>query len=487
MTKILLTFASVLLFTFQLFSQAENSAKTTDRINSYLAELEKVGFSGSVLVELNGNKIISKGYGFRDKEHSFKNEPATIFDIGSITKQFTAAAILKLEMQGQLTTNDKISIYFKNVPKDKSEITIHDLLRHQSGLPGGVGGDYDKINEPAFIDSVMKAPLKFETGTKFSYSNIGYSLLAIIIEKVSGLSYEQYLYKNLWKPAKMEMTGYTRPEFDTNLIAVGYYRNDSVWGKPTDKEWDKTAPYWHLKGNGGILSTTEDMYKWNEALMGEQILSKEAKNKMYHPKIRAEEKDEKAIYAYGWDVTKTGRNTFRVWHNGSNRIFYADFMRYIDEDVTLIMLSNKAHTNFNKLNFELSKIIFEKNYNPTIPVADNETNQKYSQKIIDLILNEGIEAGKNEYKKRKSETNILEYILNTEGYELLSQKNYDKAVDIFTMNVIAYPESANAFDSLGEAYMEKGDKALAIKYYEKSLELNPDNGNAKDMLQELRK
>lgn len=99
----------------------------------------------------------------------------------------------------------------------------------------------------------------------------------MIIEKVSGQSYEAYLYENLWKPAQMEMTGYTRPAFDTNLIAIGYDSDDKAWGKPTDKEWDKTAPYWHLKGNGGILSTTEDLYKWHKALQSKLILSDEAK------------------------------------------------------------------------------------------------------------------------------------------------------------------------------------------------------------------
>src|SRR5690606_15066082 len=120
----------------------------------------------------------------------------------------------------------------------------------QSGLIGNVGNDFEKISEAEFLDKVFSSELEFETRANASYSNVGYSLLAMIIEKVSNQAYETYLYKNLWRPAQMEMTGYTRPTFDLNLIAVGYYKNDSVWGKPTDKEWDKSAPYWHLKGNG---------------------------------------------------------------------------------------------------------------------------------------------------------------------------------------------------------------------------------------------
>lgn len=470
-----------------LFGQQKNSTQITKRIETYLTELEKVGFSGSVLVEINGIKVISKGYGFSDRAKSIKNDPNTVLCIGSITKQFTATAILKLEMQGKLSTDDKIIKYFDNVPIDKSSITIHDLLRHQSGLQSNVGKDYDKISQAEFLDKVMNSKLLFEVGKEFSYSNIGYSLLGMIIEKTSGKTYETYLYENLWKPAQMEMTGYSRPMFDKSKIAIGYYKDDKIWGKPTDKEWDKTAPYWHLTANGGVLSTTEDMYKWHKALLGENILSKEAKNKLYHPKIRTEE-NYNAIYAYGWDVSQTDRKTNRVWHNGGNNIFYGDFIRYIDENITLIMLSNKSHqTNFDRLNFELSKMIFEKNYNPIIPIADNQANQKYSQNIIEIILNKGIEVGKESYKKRTANKNILEYILNAKGYDFLSQKNYEKAINLFIMNTFAFPKSANAFDSLGEAYMNKGDKILAIKHYEKSLELNPNNGNAKNMLLELRR
>src|SRR6476646_9166538 len=131
-----------------------------------------------------------------------------------MSKQFTAAGTWKLEMQGKLTTDDKITKYFPGVPADKSGVTIHQLLRHIAGLPSVVGGDYDK----------------------------------------------------LWHPAGMETTGYSRPAFDEDLIATGY-KEDAEWGKPTQKEWGGDAPYWHLKGNGGVLSTTEDMYKWHLALL----------------------------------------------------------------------------------------------------------------------------------------------------------------------------------------------------------------------------
>ena len=192
------------------------------------------------------------------------------------------------------------------------------------------------------------------------------------------------------------------------------------------------------------------------------------------------------MYAYGWDVAKTDRNTFRVWHNGANNIFYADFMRFIDEKTTLIMMSNKSNRPLDGLDFTLARIIFEKDYEPVIPIADNEANQKFSREIIETVLNKGLDEAKVRYNSRPSKTDILEDALNAKGYDLLAQNKYDEAIAIFTMNIIAYPKSANAFDSLGEAFMKKGDKASAITNYEKSLQLDPTNGNAKDMLKQLK-
>lgn len=466
--------------------QTSKENETHKRIDSYLSALENVGFYGSVLVEINGEKIISKGYGFSDVEKQIKNSPKTVFDIGSITKQFTAAAILKLEMQGKLSTDDKISKFFDKLPTDKQQITIHDLLRHQSGLISNVGRDFEKISEEEFLEKVFNSELQFPVGTNFAYSNIGYSLLAIIIEKISDQSYETYLYENLWKPSKMEMTGYTRPAFDNKLIAVGYENENKVWGKPTDKEWDTSSPYWHLKGNGGILSTTEDLYKWHTCLLTEKVLSKDAKQKLYHPKLRAEE-TEKSYYAYGWDVSTTNRNTHQVWHNGTNRILYADFLRFIDEKVTFIMLSNKSHPNFNNLNFEMARIVFNPNFIPEIPIADNLENRRFTNKIIATINKVGLEKAKEEYAKNKNDEQLLEFLMREEGFNHIDNGKPEIAIQIFEMNVFAYPKSAKALQGLGEGYMETGKNELALKYLKESLAINPDNPFVNRLIKQLDK
>ncbi len=467
------------------FAQTTPGTRAVRKIEAYLEKLDKVGYSGTVLVALDGKPVISRGYGFSDEEQKVRNSAKTVSDIGSITKQFTAAAILTLEMQGKLSTNDKIAKYFQNVPADKEGITIHHLLRHSSGLRSGVGGDFEKISEAEFVEKVLNSPLRGPVGERFGYSNIGYSLLALIVEKVSGQSYERYLYENLWKPAKMETTGYSRPNFDKSLIAVGY-RGEERWGRPTDKEWAGDAPYLHLKGNGGVLSTTGDLLKWDRALMSNKVLSSEAKKKYYHPVLREDEMGN-SWYAYGWDVTKTPRGTRRVWHNGTNRIFYSDFYRFIDEGVTIIVMTNKAQQSFNDTGRVISRIIFEPDYEALVPVPDNAANRALTEQTLKLALEMGLDVAVESYRKRGKSVDLLESVVNAKGYDLMNENKMKEAIELFRLNTIAFPRSGNAFESLGEVYLEAGDKVLGIENYKKSLALDPENGNVREVLKRLQK
>lgn len=488
MTKIGYVLISLLLISsigINVLGQVRDVQKTSGKISAYLDKLEKVGFNGSVLVEMGGKPVISKGYGLRNAAQKQKNTPDTVFDIGSITKQFTAAAVLKLEMQGKLSTDDKIAKYFADVPVDKAGITIHQVLRHSAGFPSVVGGDFDKISDGEFIAKVMQTPLRFESGARFSYSNVGYSLLAMIVEKVSGKTYEQFLYEELWRPAGMEMTGYSRPVFNKSFIAMGY-SEDKEWGRPNEREWAGDAPYWHLKGNGGVLSTTEDMYKWHLALLSDKVLSKGAKQKYYHPQLRPGE-SENPYYAYGWDILKTPRNTIVTRHNGTNRVFYADMHRFIDEGAAIIMLSNKAHQDFTGVARSISRIMFDPAYNPEIPFADNEANRAFTDEIVRIAVEKGADAGMAAHKKRRKGLDLLERRINNSGYDLLGDGKKKEAIEVFRIVVIAFPRSANGFDSLGEAYMEAGNKGLALENYKKSLALDPENQNAVEMLEKLNK
>ncbi|EZH74172.1 hypothetical protein ATO12_14985 [Aquimarina atlantica] len=344
--------------------EAVSSATVTnkEKLSAYLNALEKSGFSGSVLVAQKGSVLLEKGYGYANRENKIKSTPKTVFDIGSITKQFTGAAILKLEMQGKLSVEDKLSKYIVNVPKDKQDITLHHLLTHSSGFQDVIGGDYENISTQDFIEEAFKGELVFKPGTRFRYSNIGYSFLGIIIEKVSGMSYEEYLMKHLWKPSGMHQTGYKKPLF--NDIAVGYRKNKH-WGKPTDKKWGVDGPYWHLKANGGVLSTTQDLYKWHQALLGDKILDATAKTKYYGKHIE-EGEGAGSYYGYGWAIFPTPRNTELIAHNGGNGVFFADMWRYLDEEITIIIMTNAVQRKFENITSQIAGILLKPDFNPTV-------------------------------------------------------------------------------------------------------------------------
>ena len=337
------------------------------KIEKYLETLEENGFSGSVLVAYKGQKIISEGYGLSDRERNIQNTKGTVFDTGSITKQFTAAGILKLEMQGKLSVDDKISKYFKNVPKDKQSITIHHLLTHAAGLPAAIDDDYQYITAADFLAQTFKQKLAFDVGTSYKYSNVGYTLLAMIIEIVSCETYEEYLYSNLWKPAKMYQTGYERPNYNQKDVAIGY-RMTKTFGRP-NKKWDVHGPSWHLKGNGGVLSTVEDMYAWHKALERTTILNEAAKQKMYTKHIE-EGEDAGSYYGYGWVIFSTPRNTELIAHNGGNGVFFADFWRYLTEDIVIFSMNNAISGDYDRINMEIAGILLRKDYEPNTELGN---------------------------------------------------------------------------------------------------------------------
>jgi len=364
MRKILLFLLIISKFSIAIplfcLSGNRNDDEIKTKIDEYMTRVEKNGFSGSLLVAKDGKIILSKGYGLADRERNIPVTNQTVFTVGSITKQFTGAAILKLQMMGVLNVNDPISKYFKNVPEDKKSITLHHLLTHTAGFPGAIGGDFQPINRDDFIELAMNTKLNSNPGKKYEYSNVGFSLLGTIIEIATGESYEAFLHEKLFKPAGMMNTGYRIPKWNQDELAHGY-RREKDWGTLIDKSWAEDGPYWHLRANGGILSTVEDMFQWHLALKTDRILTKEAKRAYYSPHVR-EGEDADSYYGYGWAIFMTPRNTRLIAHNGGNTIFSADFLRYIDEDVVIIVLANTAGQHAWNVSNAVAKIVFGYDY-----------------------------------------------------------------------------------------------------------------------------
>jgi CubicO group peptidase (beta-lactamase class C family) len=384
-----------------LFSQDSKGA-----IKEYLSVMEDNGFSGSILVAEGGKVIHSSGYGYADREKKIKNTPRTVFTTGSITKPFTGAAILKLEMQGKISTDDLMSKYIRDVPEDKKDITIHHLLTHSSGFPGAIGSDEELISKVAFLKQSLATPLKFPPGTQYRYSNVGFSILAMIIEDLSGMTYEAYLQKHLFQPAGMKSTGYLLSDHVLKDQAIGYDREGNRWGTMTENLWGSNGPGWHLTGNGGILSTVEDMYKYHLALTSDIILSEEARKKHYTRHIE-EDGGGGTYYGYGWAIFPTPRNTDLITHNGGNGIFFADFLRYLEEDITIVFMTNQAERKWENIPWEIARILLKPGYKPD-PSQLNEDISEAEEEIIESLTRAFLDVINND-DQEKWETFIMEH------------------------------------------------------------------------------
>jgi CubicO group peptidase (beta-lactamase class C family) len=332
------------------------------RLDEYVQRLADFGFSGSLLVAKDGAVVLAKGYGLADREKGLPYTPDTVFSIGSITKQFTAAAILKLQMQGKLSVRDPIAKYLPNVPQDKSAITLHHLLTHSAGLESDFGpGDFEAVTRDEIIKRALASKLRSAPGKQYHYSNAGYSLLGAIVEIVSGGGYEAFLHEHLFKPAGMAQTGYRLPKWSTERLAQGYGRGGQRWGTILERPWAADGPYWNLRANGGIHSTLADLYRWHRTLEGEVILSRGAKEQLFARHI-PEGPGEESFYGYGWAIWTTRRGTRLIAHDGGNGIFAADFRRYIDDRVVVIISSNNAEASAIRASDWIDRVVFGGEY-----------------------------------------------------------------------------------------------------------------------------
>jgi CubicO group peptidase (beta-lactamase class C family) len=315
------------------------SGETGRTLDEYLSRLERFGFTGGALAVRGKDVLLSKSYGLANRARHIPLATDSVYNLGSITKQFTAAAILTLEMQGKLAVTDLASKYLDGVPADKSAVTLHHLLTHSSGLESDFSPtDYDPVGREEYVRRALQSRLLFKPGEGYEYSNAGYSLLAAIVEIVSGQPYEVYLTERVLKPAGMRETGYKLPKWAPERVAHGYVDSGEDWGTILQRIQEPDAPYWMLRGNGGLHTTLGDMLAWHRALDTDAVLSKDARAKYFAPYV-GEGPRGLSHYAYGWAVSKSARGTTVVQHNGGNGVYVAEFLRFPDEDAMLFLTS----------------------------------------------------------------------------------------------------------------------------------------------------
>ncbi len=477
-------FSSLLSLAFISFF-LQNPAYSQDKISEIDALIQTYNdsgtFNGTVLVAENGKVIYKKGFGPANREWDIPNKPDTKFRLGSITKQFTSMLILQLVEQGKLDLQGKLSDILPYYRKDTgSQVTIHHLLTHTSGIPSYTGmpdffAEVSRNPYPVekFVKEYCSGDLQFEPGSKFLYNNSGYFLLGAVIENITRKTYEEIVMEKIFLPLGMKNSGYDRHEPIIPNRASGY--SITFDGCVNAPYLDMSLPY----AAGSLYSTVDDLYIWDQALYTEKLLSAEMKTLMFTPYM--------TNYGYGWNIRKINLPTMKekltsISHGGGINGFSTWIERLVDERHLIVLLNNTPGASLGRMSHSIIRILYGKPYD--LP------KKSVAQAIYTTCVEKGMESAVNRYKTLKKdhpeEYDFSAGELNRLGYYLLREKkSTEDAIRIFKLNIKAYPKHANAYDSLAEAYMISGDKELAVTYYKKSLELDPNNKNAVKMLNEL--
>jgi CubicO group peptidase (beta-lactamase class C family) len=306
---------------------AASTDPTGQAVDAYLDALVPFGFWGAALIAVDGKVILNQGYGWADSAHKVPNSIDTLFGIQSVTKQFTAAAILALYEDGKLNLDASIAAFLPNVPDDKRAITVRHLLHHTAGVMTGTEERVDDMSRDGVVRAVLASSLSFQPGTDFEYSNLGYELLAAIVEIRSGRSYDDYLRERLFERAGMTSTGHHAGE--TRGVAAHWYGEDGDTGDP--RAWP--FPDWNSYGSAGVLTTTRDMARWHAALRDDRVLSDATREILFTP--------DRNDYACGWRVTDGTHGRLIHHDGGSSRGGATVFRRYMDHNIVLILFANR--------------------------------------------------------------------------------------------------------------------------------------------------
>lgn len=387
MKRILFFVASI----FYLHSAiGQDAAKMEEVLDIYTRQYK---FNGTVLVVHKGKIILDKGYGFRNAADSIRHNPNSIFQIGSITKQFTAAVILKLQEEKKLNVKDKLSKYFPGYPEGDS-ITLEHLLTHTSGIYSYTDDQEfmrNEVSKPASREKMMALfkdkPLQFSPGSQWSYSNSAYSLLGYIIEAVTKMPYEQVVRNYIFNKAGMKNSGFAFTHLKHPDKSTGYFRLKQDGDTPAPVV-DSTVSY----SAGAIYSTTGDLYKWFLAMQHNTIISEASKKMAYTPKLNK--------YGYGWVADSlAGQKT--IGHSGGIFGFTSNMVGVPEDSTVVILLTNMGTSHLFAITSSIYSILYNKPYEIprektaiALPVDILKQYVGVYELLPELIITVSVEDGK---------------------------------------------------------------------------------------------
>lgn len=448
--------------------------QVTEKADAYLqAQVRYDMFSGTALIARDGEPVFVKSYGMANYELGAPNTADTTYLLGSLVKQLTATAILQLQEKGKLKTGDPICRYLEDCPASWHGITLHHLLTHTSGIPNFSSlPDWDEklamlnYTRPELLALFRNLPLEFAPGEKFDYSNSGYALLGVIIERVSGQRYDQYLNDRIFKPAGM---AHARPRATRALLpgrASGYYSvgTDFINGRLVSPTTDI--------GASGIYSTVGDLLLWDAALTDDRLISAASRDAMFTP--------DKNDYGYGWFVRSIhGRST--QYHSGSDNGFSTYIVRFPADRMTVIVLSNSDRTNAGRVGNDLAAI--------ALGVPYKLPEEKLGDLLWNVMRDRGVAAAlaRHAELKRTMPTayDFGDETLVTMGYDLFEVRRLAEARAVFEYNLGQYPNSAYSYDGLADIAEAEGDRDKAVALFGKSLGIDADNKYAVEALARL--
>lgn len=465
---------------FNIVNGQTKEEKIENLLNLYT---EYNQFNGSVLVSEKGNVLYKKGFGYANMEWDISNDPETKHRLGSITKQFTAMLILQLASEGKIDLQAPISKYLPDYPKKNADIiTTHHLLTHTSGIPNYTAfpnffkdESKNKYTPKEFTKTFADSILEFAPGEKFNYSNSGYFVLGLLVETITGKSYEEMLQERIFNPLKMTDTGYDHHETILKNRAAAYEKEGPSYVNAA--YIDMSLPY----AAGSMYSTVVDLYKWDQALYTETILPKKYIDSLFGKYIPSWEN---TFYGYGWGIGEialgnTDEKIEFIGHGGGINGFNTLITRIPSDKSSVILFNNTGGAALDNITKAILGILYNKPYD--LP------KKSAALSLLNVIQKDGIDAGLKHYIKIKDDKsyNLSENEMNRIGYQLLSLGKLKLAEAVFKLNMDAFPKSFNVYDSYAEVLMKQGQNDLAIKNYKKSIELNPVNENGKEMLVKL--
>ncbi len=497
------SFIACLLFFLGISLFGQSKQKAFDDYCKALVENQQ--FSGNVLVIENNKIVYENAAGYADYTTKTPNTPNIRFPIASITKLLTATAILQLKERGKLNLTDAVNRFLPEFPYP--QITIKHLLSHTSGLPpynaffdNARKENPDKtFTNKDFMKGVVanKQPLIYQPGEKGNYDNINFLVLALIIEKISGMPYKNYIEKNILQPAGMNETSlFPLPEqFDGRKIKnfafphVYLHFYDSTPVKSNSIPY--VREYWHsygFNGFGDYISTTRDLWKFDNALYKNILLKQQTLEEAFVPTKLNGGENNPDYFGLGWEIEKDTSLGKLVYHSGAAMGLSSNILRNITKHQTVILFDNahfNAHENASKLMMILN--------GEKVDIPKKSIAKIYGYTLLwkgVIAANAILETLKKDtanYYLSEDEMNTLGYDFmgNSNPYHLPEQHFYKQAVETLKTNAALFPNSWNAYDSYAEALLGDGQIDEAIKMYQKSLQLNPKNENGKKMLEKL--